>query len=588
MAMDPRSLDLIIRHCTVAEKRLFERFDRIRPTLAEIAKEIAPTLVAGLERNIVDVADGFLRDEDRRMLTTGPMDALRRGAAGFHGNLTSPATRWFRFRLPSFMLKNGEANHEQRKLLDALTEATEWTFARSNAYSQIHKVYEHVLALGFACMLVYKNTSNPGRIVSVETLRPGTYALDVGSDGLVDTVVQRFAWTARQLVGEFGRASLPQYILDAYENPNSRFEVCCLMEPNADDEVRKATGLGADSVYRSIYFLKASNLELANRGVLRYVGFSVRPFVAPRMDVELGDVYGRGRGLDALDLARGSQSFKFDELNIVGNQSQPPMIADSELKDEGLKLYRGAVTYAHHGEQRQSLAYPVFANPPDPSGAREERADAQQEIARLFFNDAFSVIDAVKNGETGRMTATEVNAHVRDAMQRLAPVATLFDRELLDPLVETMSRYALDAAVLPAPLTEDQARMLATVNVEYVSAIHLAQKQNALGAIQATIEFADGLAKAGSPDVLDNIDADATLLRFGQLQGFPEACVVDERKVQEIRKGREAVQAEQEQIARQQAQAESLAKIGGTPVDEGHAGGELAKAIGATTEGGVG
>lgn len=570
---------LIAKHCLARESKLFAAFERRRQLLLDVAREIYPVGIAGLTRGVEEIADGYVYDEDHRLLTTAPMECLRQGAAGFHGNLTSPATRWFRFSLPSFMVKGGRPDHRQRLTLDNLTEAVEHTFERSNAYSQLHKAYEHLLAFGFACMLV---SADAERVARVETLRVGTYALDIGEDGFVDTCVRRFAWTAAQIVRQFGRASCPQYILDAVDDPSKRFEVCNLVEPNAcgddraNDRVAQEIGMDESTVYRSIYFLKNAAGQVAD-GILKVVGFSIRPIVAPRMEYELGDVYGRGRGIDALDNCRGCQSFKFDELNIVGNQSQPAMLADAELKDEGLKMYRGAVNYTRFGEQRASMAVPVLPNPPSPDGARQERSDSLQEIARLFYNDAFSVIDAIKRGDTGRMTATEVEAHVREAMQRLAPVATIFDGELLDPLVAIMAKYTLPH--MPSPLTEEDARMLADVKVEYVSAIHLAQKQTALSAIQQVLEMAGAISKMGKPDVLHRVDGDKSLVRIATLVGFPEDCLASDEEY------KDAVQADREAAARQaqaeeSAQAAAAAKaIGDIPLDEGHAGSQLAAAM---------
>ena len=391
------------------------------------------------------------------------------------------------------------------------------------------------------------------------------FAVKYGEDGQVDTCVRRFAWTAAQIIRNFGRELVPQYILDAENNPTARFEVCNLIEPNAtgdakvNDEIARELDMSDETVYRSLFWLKNGKGH-ANEGFLRAVGFSIKPIVAPRMECEDGDVYGLGPGIDALDLARGCQSFKFDEL-----------------KEEGLRLYRGAVNYARFGEQRAAPVQPVFPNPPGPEGAREERADATQEIARLFFNDAFSVIDAVRRGETGRMTATEVEAHVREAMQRLAPVATLFDTELLDPLVSIMAKYTV--AAMPQPLTPEQADQLASVDVEYVSAIHLAQKQSVIVGIQQIFDTAAGMAKGGAPGALHRVDADKMLVRLAELIGCPEACLKSDEEVAAAKEAERQAAAEQERLAKAQVAADAAKNIGSIPLDEDHAGSELAAAM---------
>ena len=569
----------IAKHCKCVESKLFSAFEKRKSHLLDICREIYPIGIAGLSREVDELSDGYVYDDEHRMLTTEPLEALRRGAAGFHGNLTSPATPWFRFRLGSRDDKQ-EANHEERQLLADLTRATREVFDRSNAYPSIHKLYEHCLAFGFGCMLV---SADPKRIARCETLRVGTYALGIGEDGVVDTVVRRFAWTAGQIIRAFGRASVPKYIADGYADPIKRYEIVNLIEPNAcgdervNDEIAEELNLSNDAIYRSIFYLRCGNAATVNSGVLRVVGFSIKPLVAPRLDYECGDIYGRGRGDDALDLCRGCQSFKFDELNIVGTQSDPAFIADAELKDEGLKKYRGAVNYARFGESRASMVLPLNPNPPSPNDAREERLDAQQEIAKLFYNDAFSVINNLRNQKTGQITATEVENQVREAMQRLAPVATLFDKELLDPLCSIMAQYAISAR--RTPLTAKEAAVLEEVDVEYVSAIHLAQKQSSISAIQQMLQVAGTLAQL-KPEILYRIDLDKTFTTLADLIGFPENCLVGDKAYGAAVQAQKQAAAQAQQMAQAQATAQAVRDVGSIPLDEDHAGSRLAQMMG--------
>ena len=575
---------LIAKHCRSVESKLFTAFDKRKQLLLDVARELYPAAIPGLVRGVDEMADGYTHDDDHRMLTTSPMDSMKRGAAGFHGNLTSPATPWFRFKLPDFMLENGETTHEQRRLLDDMTEATRWTFSRSNAYPMLHRLYKQLLTFGFGCMLV---VGDKKRIARCTTLRIGTYAMGVGDDGQVDRVVRRFAWTAGQIIDNFGRENCPQYILDAEKDPVAKFEVVNLIEPNgvcderACDQIACELDMSDDTVYRSLFWLKAGTGH-KNDGFLRAIGYSIKPFVAPRMECEDGDVYGLGPGIDALDLCRGCQSFKYDELNIVGRQSEPAIVADETFKNEGLRLYRGAINYGRFGEQRGTPVAPVFPNPPTPDEARQERMDAQIEISKLFYNDAFSVIDAVRRGETGKMTATEVEAHVREAMQRLAPVATLFDTELLDPLVSIMAKYTV--AALPQPLTPEEGQQLQTVDVEYVSAIHLAQKQSAVAAIQQVFDAAALMAKAGRTEALHRVDPDKMLLRLAELTGCPENCLASDDSAHESVEAEKQAAARQAQIAEAGAAADAAKNLGGIPLDEGHAGSVVAEAM---SQGGI-
>lgn len=570
------------KHSAKIAKKLFDDFDKRRSTLLDIAREFYPLGVAGLEKSVDDIANGSEYDEDHKILTTIPITAMRKGAAGFHGNLTSPARRWFKLRLPSFMLDGGRSTHEQRDTLDRLTDATEWVMQHGNIYSSLYKLYEHCLTFGFGCMLINPDAN---RVIRSQTLRIGTYALGIDEKGAVNRCVRKFAWTAEQIISEFGSGGATDEIKRAAEKGDldRRWTVINLIEPNAVgnmreyDKIAKTIDLDDRMIYRSIYFLDSATDSNPQSGVLHIAGFTVEPIVAPRFDCELGDTYGRGRGIDGLDAARGCQSFKYDTVVISGNRSEPAVIASADLKEEGLRLERGAVNYARFGEQKGNLVTPIFSQMPDTTDSRLNQEDAKRELDELFFVSSFTVIDALKN-KTGVKTATEIDQLVRENMESLAPVVTNFDKELLDPLVSIVVRYTIGSNI--SPISPDEAAGLSNVNIEYVSQIHLAQKQSTISSVQNYTQFVTALAGA-KPEALDKIDTDGTIDKFGEMIGVPESCVSDEKTIQAAREARAAAAQAQAQAEMQLKQAQAAKQIGDVPIDDGHAGGAIVKGMGA-------
>ena len=581
--MQSRNYSVIRKHCAGVAKRLFDDFDSKRKSIClDVAREFYPLGVAGLTKGVEELSDESPYDEDHRILTTTPIDCLRKGAAGFHGNLTSPARRWFRLRMPSFGRAFQKGNQEQDASLDRLTEAVEWAMSRGNVYSSLYKLYEHVLCFGFGCMLI---TGDAERIVRARTLRIGTYAMEVGEDGQIIRVVRRFSWTADQIVRHFGDYGCNDDIKSCAKDGDSkkRWTVYNLVEPNsvgdfkAYDKVAQELNLDDTMVYRSVYWLERGNDDFPQSGVLEISGFTIKPIIAPRLDYELGDSYGRGRGIDGLDLARGVQSFEFDILKISGNRAQPAVVASTEFKNEGLKLGRGAVNYARFGESRQALVFPALANQPDGNDTRLSLQEAKQELADLFFNTAFATIDALKN-QTGVKTATEIDALVRENMERLNPVVTNMDKELLDPLVSVVTKYTLQAGI--CPLTPQDVDQMGIVNIEYVSQIHVAAKQSQLGAIQTWVTFLAQLAPV-KPEILDKVSADGLADKMAELLGVSADCRSSDDEVDIVRAAR--AQAAQAEESRQTM--ETLGKVAGTagsmPMDDAHFGGRLMKGLGA-------
>jgi hypothetical protein len=560
------------RRCSKAAKRLFEDFDRKRrPILTDVCREFYPLGVAGLVKATEDVADECWYDEEHRLLTCQPLVAVRNGACGFKSHLTPNAGGWFKFKpigADGDAAVDGEA-------MDRLTTAVERAFDRSRAYDSLYKLYEHLLVAGFGCLLV---TRHPRDVVRVRTLRLGTYAMGVDGEGDVVRVARRFSWTADQILGSFGASGAPERVRDAARKGDlqTRWTVWNLVEPNATgdmrayDETARELALDDSMVYRSVYWIEGARDDDPQGGVLDASGFTVRPIVAPRLDRELGDVYGRGRGIDALCAARGAQSFQYDILGVSGIRGKPPLVVSSEFKDEGFRAGRGGINYVRFGEQRGALAYPVFAQLPDTEDLRVNRADAEQQISELFFNSSFATIDALKNNP-GVKTATEVDNLVRENMERLAPIVMNLERELLDPLVTAVARYAVAAGF--APLTREDVEAISDVEVEYVSRLHMAAHARRVSDIDAWTARLGQLA-ALKPEVLDRIDADAVADEYAEMLGVPASVRAKDADVAAIRQERER-QAQMQQQAAAMQQMGELAKLGSVPTDGEHLGGML-------------
>ena len=91
--------------------------------------------------------------------------------------------------------------------------------------------------------------------------------------------------------------------------------------------------------------------------------------------------------------------------------------------------------------------------------------------------------------------------------------------------------------------------------------------------------MAGGIANTGAPSVLHRVEWDKALVRIATLVGYPEDCLAsDEAYEAAVRADREA--AARQARADEAAQAAAAAKdIGDIPIDEGHAGSQVAAAM---------
>lgn len=561
------------KHAARQLDALFEHLDRNRSTYADVNREFYPLGVAGWTKEAEDIADSELYDEEHRMLTTMPLVCHGKGSAGFNANLTPPASPWF--RLKSSANAGDRASHSAKSALDRVTEAAREVMSRSNTYKSLAKLYDHLLVNGFGCMLV---THDSRYTVNVRTLRPGTYALGIGSDGIVNRCVRRFAWTAEQIVDAFGEDGVPERIRNQYGNVKRFYTVYNLVEPHArnrNDKLAAKTGLDKDFEYRSIYWLKDGNDNDPQSGVLEISGFAVKPIIAPRFDYELGDTYGTSPCIKALSLARGAQTFRYDALNISALRGNPPLVVSAEFKDEGFDAGRGGINYARFGDQSRSMAMPVFAQPPDAEDARESLAEVVDEMKTLLFVTAFQTIDSLKMNK-GVKTATEVDALVRENMEALGPVVMNLDRELLDPLVSAVVHYVLADGRID--LGADGESALEGGEIEYVSQIHIAARQSTIATLRDNAQFVLGLSQV-YPQARHRLDVDGTIDKYAELTGCPEAMFADEDAVQAAREADAQAAEQQRQLQAMETGAKAAAAAGGMPTDGQHAGSRLMEAL---------
>lgn len=543
----------IIGYAKTRAARLFEIFDQRKEVFVDLAEVFYPLALAGLQKEVTELGLYVDSLEDDDLSACGsPESAVRNGASGFHTNLTNPSQRWFSLGI------QGEDGKEKSTLegLEQLTEMCFWLMEDSGAYTEIHKLYKHLLVFGFGAMLVFMDTEKEPII---RTLRIGTYALDKGRGGRIDSLCRKFAMSADDLIEEFGEKRIPEDILEKWKNAptdTTQYEVYNLIEPRGIGKIEEDINLDETFEAKSIYWLNGFDQD-PRQGFLRVTGYTVNPVIAPRFDSELGDIYGRGRGIDALGLARCLNTMRWDILNIASNAAEPAMLASDELKAEQLKLGRGAVNYVAMGDQRGQMAYPILAQQPDTRHLEGERVKIEQELAGVFFINDFAAIAAQKDNP-GVKTATEVEALQREGLERIGPVVTNLNRELLDPFVHAISSIAIEGGYFE--IAEGSESLFTVLNVEYLSRVHLAQNNRQLGGIREFIMMSGEMAQI-NPQSLDNIDFDEVLRIVGKKLGIPTSILRDKNIVAEERKKRNQAQAEALQMERSAQMAKDVGGI---------------------------
>jgi hypothetical protein len=117
----------------------------------------------------------------------------------------------------------------------------------------------------------------------------------------------------------------------------------------------------------------------------------------------------------------------------------------------------------------------------------------------------------------------------------LGPVLQRLNTELLDPLLEDVFEFALEAELLPEP---PEALHGTELQVEYISLLAQAQQAVAATSIERALGFAGNLV-AVSPEVMDNIDVDYAIREYSEILGNSPELLKDTEAVAQARQARE-------------------------------------------------
>jgi hypothetical protein len=392
--------------------------------------------------------------------------------------------------------------------------------------------------------------------------------------GKVNRLVRRFSYNSRKMLQEFGN-DLPKEVKDEMlEKPDHRWLVCNLIEPDKygeapADSMTQGMRLAPEFQFRSIYWI-ASNKK-GNSGIIRITGYKINPIIAPRMDREHGDVYGIGRGHEALALMKGLDATIYDGLQMSSHAAEPPVQASSDFADKGINLDRGGINISGNTAGESSFIRAIDLNAGEAIKVCEfNQRRLEDKISRTFYNDIFAAITMA--GSDTRMTAAEIYQRTSESLLMLGPVLSSIDDEFLDPFINLVSFYAVKNGLIEVP--PEIAEEIADLNIEYISSVHLAQKASELGVLDRFVSFVGGVGQVVTP-VFENVNYDSVVRLYASMLGVKEECLTDLAATENNRKKQRRASAAVIQSEQNAKDAETLAKIGGTSL-QGTVAGALA------------
>lgn len=429
-------------------------------------------------------------------------------------------------------VEDEELNEEDevKQWLDTTTKAIHKHLISSNFREAFFEFLKSLGCFGTACLYEEKGKKSP--LIFVCHHMAGIYIV-ANSDGIIDTIFRSYEYTARQAVQEFGKESLSEKIVTAYENPKTaekKFQFIHAVFPREEYDSTKEDPINMP--FASIYVSRTDKHKISEGG------YKENPFQVDRFDRDALEVYGRSPMMKKLPDIKMVNAMK--KTRIKGWEKQVDPVA--LLPDDGsiwpFATQPGGVIYYRAGGDKPEY----WESKGDLKAMEEAILTVQQSIQKGFFLDMFDPLVDRQN-----MTATEVMARVEQKMRFLTPIIGRLQSELFNPMIHRVIGILERQDLLP-----DMPPVLSEVEykITYLGRLALSLKTLETEGLQKTLAEWGPLAQAEITEWLDNLNQDKAFRDSARNNGCPATWLEDLNKV---KKDREQIQQQQQaQALRQQ------------------------------------
>jgi len=449
-------------------------------------------------------------------------------AAGIHGMLTNPASKWFQLKLSDRRLMEMNA---VKIWLEQVENAIygEFNSSTTGFTSHLHEMYLDLIAFGTAVMFIGTDAKTGAITFSARHLKECRLAEN--HMGQIDTVYRCFDMTARQLVQKFGEEKVGKAVNEAYKKgkQDENFSVLHAVYPR---EERKYERKSRDNLPVASQYILLKEEHLIENG-----GFEEMPYICPRWTKASGETYGRGPGGNLLPDIKMLQEMAKTIIKAAQKVVDPPLQMEDDSVIGPVRTIPGGLNFRRSGADP---IQPILTGANIPIGL-DMTQDLRNRIREGFF------IDQLRLHQGPQMTATEVIQRTEEKLRLLGPVLGRLQSEMLSPLIIRVFGIMARQNKLP-PIPEEIAESEYTV--EYVSPLARAQRQVEANGLLRVFEIGGPIFEM-SPDAAMVFKGGDTIRWLGDLFGVPVSMFRSQEEVDGI------MQAQQE-AAQAQNQAEML------------------------------
>jgi hypothetical protein len=474
-------------------------------------------------------ASGQKIDTDKYDST--PADSLQVFAAGLHGYLTNPASRWFNLGVRERELRDIK---EVKDFFGGCQEEMFHAFNNSNLSQQIHEAYIDFGCFGTTCIYEEEDSEDDVRFYT----RPVSevYIMENEKER-VDMIFRYCSYTARQAYARWGDNAGEKVKEAITANKwDDNFDFLHVAMPRHERVAGKSDG--KNKPYASIY------IEISTKREVSVGGYDTYPFFVPRNIKLSGEPWGYSQCMNALPDAKTLNAITKTILKGAQKQVDPPIVVPNEGYILPFKVTPGAVNIKNSDNPNDKIEVLNFGGSL-PVGLEMQDAIRKQ-IRRALFVDLFLFFSQLEKDPN--MTATEVRERINEKMLILGPILGRLMNELLDPMIHrTFDILSRNGKLPPVP----EILMGRSYNVEYISPLAKAQRMSDIQSVNDFLMSLQVLA-AVNPEVIDIVDFDKAGRNLGAKYNVDSEILRSDDEVKEIRQAR----AQQQQMAQEIAMAE--------------------------------
>lgn len=472
--------------------------------------------------------------------------------AGLLAGASSPSRPWFTFGLEGIdMSQDVEARQWVTQVRDLLLQ----DFEKSNTYLALQTLYEEMATYGTGACIVFEDEEDGLRLYP---LTAGQYAIATDGKGVVNTLYREFRMTVGQLVSEFGEENVSESTLHLYRNHrlDEWVTVIHAIEPRYNIDPSKQDF--KNKPYGSWYFEE----QAKDDKILAEGGFDYFPVLAPRWELNAGDIYGSGVGFDILPNVKQLQVMEKRKLQGIELSLNPPLQGPPTYRARTINNFAGGYTVVD--STSNNPIRPLTSPNVDYQGLLLAIEKVEKQIRADTYNDLFLML---QNDTDRQMTATEVSERREEKLMILGPMLLRMKDEVHTPLIKIA--YTIRAMKGSLPQLPKRLQNI-PIKMEFVSIMAQAQKSSDITQMDRVLSVIQPLASV-DPTVLDAINFPTFLQTYSAKLGVPAEVM---RTQEEI----EGIQQQRQQAEQAQAQAQQMQQLGNSMAQMSKAGVNIANA----------